>query len=61
MFLMKLWNDYTLIHQMKHMETIIHKFNSYETRNPLLYFVQNYVFGLQEFMLIVCSDTKENI
>lgn len=46
---------------MQHMETIIHKFNSYETRNPLLYFVQNYVFGLQDFMLIVCSDTKENI
>lgn len=61
MFLMKLWNDYRLIHQMQHMETIIHKFNSCETRNSLLYFVQNYVFGLQEFMLIVCSDTKENI
>lgn len=58
---MKLWNDYRLIHQWKHMETIIPQFNTYETWNSLQYFVQNYVFGLQEFMLTVCSHTKENI
>lgn len=45
----------------KHMETIIPKFNSYETWNPPQCFVQNYIFGLQEFILIVCSNTKENI
>lgn len=58
---MKLRNDYRLIHQQEHMETIIHKFNSYETWNTLLYFGQNYVFDLQELMLIVCPKTKENI
>lgn len=37
MSLIKLWNDYRLIHQWKHMETVIPKFNSYETWNCSLF------------------------
>lgn len=58
---MKLQNDYKLIHQWKHMETIITKFNSYETWNSFQYFIQNYVFDLQEFHVNCLLKYQRNI